>query len=284
MSTSPPIARAVAVLNFLGGHPGQSFTLTEIAKSLRISSATCHTLLGALVEAGYVYRTAAKSYVLGPALSQLAQTTLSSDVLMQVVRPEMRLIADEFDAVCSVATLRGEDVIVLGRAAAVSHIAWNTPEIPQQKAVAPFGNLFVAWAGPERIAAWLDRPEPPLPPAERAKIERTLTFLRANGFTFGERSDPLDGSDKALALRNQRDKTRYGTSTLDPTATYNLAFVAAPVFASPVIAATRTVALTLNLLGFEHPVEGRELAIMGERLRTAADRISRFIAGRPLAG
>jgi len=98
--TSPPIARVVAVLNFLGGHAGQSFTLTEIAKSLHISGATCHSLLGALSDAGYVYRTAAKCYVIGPAISRLAQTQLTLDSLMQVVREHRRSILVSMGLAC----------------------------------------------------------------------------------------------------------------------------------------------------------------------------------------
>lgn len=278
MSSSPPVSRAVAVLNFLGGHPGQSFTLTEIAKSLRISSATCHNLLGALTEAGYVYRTAAKSYVIGPALSQLAQPVLNLDVLMQVVRPEMRLLADEFDVVCSASFLRGDEVVVLARAAAVSHIAWNTPEVPQQKVIAPIGNVFVAWSGEEAINRWIDRADPPLGADQRKETLATLDLLRRNGFTFGERSDPIDSPEKALALRNRRDKTSYSATALNPAATYNLAFVAAPVFAG-----SEAVAFSLNLVGFIHPLSGKTVATMGGHLRAAANRIGLFIAGRSLA-
>jgi len=275
MSSSPPIARAVAVLNFLGGHAGQAFTLTEIAKSLRISSATCHNLLGALTEAGYIYRTAAKTYVIGPALSRLAQETLPLDVLMQVVRPEMRLLADEFDVVCSAAFLRGEDVIVQARAAAVSHITWNTQNTPSQKAIAPIGNVYMAWSGEREITRWLDGAAPPLSPQERQDMLRTLEFLRAHGYTFGVRTMPIDSPERALALRNRRDLTSYAAPALNPADSYNLAFIAAPVFGRP-----DEVAFSLNLLGFNHALKGKTVGAMGDKLRASCERIGDFIAGR----
>jgi DNA-binding IclR family transcriptional regulator len=277
MSSSPPIARVVAVLNFLGGHAGQAFTLTEIAKSLRISGATCHSLLSALAEAGYVYRTAAKSYVIGPALSQIAQPRLTMQTLMQVVRPEMRLLADEFDVVCSASFLEGEDVIVHERAASVSNIAWNANALTAHKATAPAGSVFMAWSSSEIIERWLERAEPPLDATGREAALRTVEFLRRNGFTFGVRLAPLDSPEHALALQSRRDMTDYSVAELKPGASYNLAFISVPIFGCG-----GEVAFSLNLLGFSHPAKGEEIAAMSDRLRAACGRISAFIAGREL--
>lgn len=279
MSSSPPIARVVAVLNFLGGHAGQAFTLTEIAKSLRISGATCHSLLGALTEAGYVYRTAAKSYVIGPAISRIAQPQLSLQMLMQVVRPEMRLLADEFDVVCSASFLEGEDVIVHERAASVSNIAWNAGGQSAYKAIAPLGNVFMAWSGKDAIERWLDSAAPPLDAQGREAALRTLEFLRGNGFTFGVRLAPLDSPERALALQNRQDMTDYLVQDLKPGASYNLAFIAAPIFGRG-----DNVTCSLNLLGFSHPAKGKDIFEMSKRLRAACDRISAFITGRELIG
>ncbi|ANI79645.1 MULTISPECIES: helix-turn-helix domain-containing protein [Sphingobium] len=279
MPSSPPIARVVAVLNFLGGHAEQAFTLTEIAKSLRISGATCHSLLGALAEEGYVYRTAAKSYVIGPAVSRIAQPRLTIQALMQVVRPEMRLLADEFDVVCSASFLKGEDVIVHERAASVSNITWNANARSAHKATAPAGNVFMAWSNGEMVERWLDGAAPPLDAQGRKAALRTLEFLRLKGFTFGVRLAPLDSPESALALQSRRDMTDYSAPELKPSASYNLAFISAPIFGRG-----EEVAFSLNLLGFSQPAKGKDVMVMGERLREACARISAFIAGRELLG
>lgn len=277
MSPSPPITRVVSVLNFLGGHAHQAFTLTEIAKSLRISGATCFNLLGALVETGYVYRTAAKTYVIGPAISRLARESLALEGLMQVVRPEMRLLADKFDVVCSAAFLHGQDVIVKERAAAVSHISWNVPEPPPQRTVAPLGTVFFAGSSNAAYEQWLDAAPSPLSPEERRDMLETLEFLRTHGYTFGVRNVPIDSPEHALALRRRQDMTSYRSPALDPNSDYNLAFLSAPVFGHD-----GAVACIINLLGFNQSLQGEAIAIMGERLRSACDRISSFIAGRPI--
>lgn len=274
---SPPIARAVAVLNFLGGHSGQAFTLTEIAKSLRISGATCHTLLGALAEAGYVYRTAAKTYVLGPAVSRLAESALAPELLMQVVRPEMRQLADEFDVVCSVFFLEGEKIVIRERAAALSHIAWNAPGLPRLSLTAPIGNLFFAW-DEAAVEDWLNGANPPLGEAAKESLRKSLEFVRTNRYAFGVRKVPLNSSQRALELQAQVGMTDYALAELDAAASYNLAYVAAPVFLRP-----GEVAFGLSLVGFDKPLKGEAIVAMGGKLRAACDRLGEFLAGREFA-
>lgn len=271
---SPPVSRAVSVLNFLGGHSGQAFTLTELSKSLRISSATCHNLLGALVDEGYVYRTAAKTYILGPAIDRIARSSLDPRLLMQVVRPEMRILADEFDAVCSASFQDGDRITVRERAAAVSHIAWNADEGGDLKFAAPIGNLFVAWDS-SRLDEWLSAARPPLSDEVRARVLGALEFLKENEYTFGIRTAPLSSSEKALELRGQPEMTDYAIAQLDPQTDYDLAYVSCPVFAKP-----GQVAFALSLLGFVEPVKGVAVEKMAEKLQLACRRISEFIAGR----
>lgn len=66
--TSPSVGRIAGVLGFVAERPGQACTLTDLVRSLQMSRATCHALLTALVEVGYLQRTREKAYVLGPTL------------------------------------------------------------------------------------------------------------------------------------------------------------------------------------------------------------------------
>ena len=277
--TSPPVARVVGVLNFLAGHAEQAFTLTEISKSLKISSATCHNLLGALTQAGYVFRTAGKAYVLGPAFANVAQAALAPELVMNVARPEMRLLADEFDVVCSAFSLKNNDIVILERAAAVSHISWNVPDVPASvPAVPPLGGLFFAWAkaSPE---AWLNSADPPLDVDARNRLLQSLNFMRARGYGFGIRRVPVPDVDRALELKFQQALTDYALSELEPGQSYQLAYVAAPIFSKP-----GAIAFGLGLSGFIKPVKGDFVETIGERLRASCDRIGKFIAGREFRG
>lgn len=55
----------------------------------------------------------------------------------------MRQLADEFAVVCSVFFFDGETIIVRERATALSHVAWNTRNLPVLSLTAPIGNLFL---------------------------------------------------------------------------------------------------------------------------------------------
>jgi DNA-binding IclR family transcriptional regulator len=272
---SPPVGRTVAVLNFLAQHPDQSFTLSEIAKSLRLSSATCHTLLGTLVEEGYVYRTAGKTYVLGPALARVAKASLSPGLVMQVVRPEMRLLADEFDVVCSAFRLSGDQAVIWERAAAISHVNWNMQHTLSVSVTAPLGGIFMAWRTAAEVDKWLEAANPPLGEAPKARLRGSLQFLRERGYTWGVRTVPLADADTARALQNQRALTDYAVPELEPEREYPLAYVAAPVL--PQIG---KMAFGLSLAGFIRPVRGRRIEAIGERLRESCERIAAFLAGR----
>jgi DNA-binding IclR family transcriptional regulator len=59
----------VRVLNLLTANPRQRFTLTELARRLDITKATCLGIVGALTEAGYVVRDAtSRTYGIGSVL------------------------------------------------------------------------------------------------------------------------------------------------------------------------------------------------------------------------
>ena len=273
---SPPVARAVAVLNFLASHPEQAFTLTEIAKSLKISSATCHNLLISLTEAEFVYRTMGKTYVLGPALARMAQASLAPALVMQVARPEMRLLADEFDVVCSAYQLIDGETVIRERAAALSHVNWNARYLLTTPTRAPLGGIFYAWQQDE-LDRWIAGAHPPLDAAELERVHASLGFLRAHGYTFGVRTVPLDDEAVARSLQNRPDMTDYAPSDVVAHESYNLAYATAPVFGAP-----GRVEFGLSLAGFVKPIAGDAVIAMGERLRAACDRIGGFIAGRAL--
>ena len=50
--------RAVDVLNFLAAHPGEAFSYSQLSQRLQVNLASTHNLLLALVECGYLTRSA----------------------------------------------------------------------------------------------------------------------------------------------------------------------------------------------------------------------------------
>ena len=215
--------------------------------------------------------------MLGPALVHIAQASLSPGLVMQVARPEMRVLADEFDVVCSAYRLIGDEIHIYERAAALSHVNWNTSETLTVAANAPVGGMFHAWQDEAEIAAWIAGACPPLKAAAEAALRDSLRVMREREYGVGVRTLPLKSPKAARELQNRPEFTADEVAAIDPRKQYQLAFVTAPVFARP-----GTVAFGLSLAGFVAPVPGKSIEAMARRLRAACDRIGEFIAGRKL--
>jgi len=275
---NPGVRRVVAILNFFAEHPGQSFTFTDIVRALKLGRATCHSLLAGLVEAGYLYRNNDKSYLIGPALAALGRIANEHFSPLQAAQPEMRALADGFDAVCSAIFLDHGDAVVRGRAAATSHLGWTIPEGKRMPLRAPFGAVFFTWSTPAEVQAWLDQLLPPPTPEQRAKMLEGIAFTRQYGFSFGVRNFNVRSDPDAPELAFSGDKKEYPVSLMsecDPEKDYPLAFVTAPVLDD-----RGQVAFVLNLTGFTGLVGGARVELMARRLCEACKRITGFIAGK----
>lgn len=270
---NPGVARTVAVLNFFADHASQAFTLTDVLRALKLSRATGHSLLGALAEEGYLYRNPDKSYTLGPALIRVGAAARAGLNPLQAAMPEMRRLADELDVVCSAVFREGDNAVVRERASSMSHLGWAAQVARTVPLDPPFGIVFMAWDTPERIDRWLARIGDDA--AMRDRVRAGLDFPRRHGFSPGLRTEHLRGDAHARSLAHRVDKTDYLVNSLDAGATYDLAFVTAPVFD-----ASGDVAFALGLMGFTRPVGGAQVVEIGTRLRQSCDRVSHMIGGR----
>lgn len=274
---SPGIRRTVAILNFFAAHPGQSFTLTDLVRALRMSRATCHALLTGLVESGYLYRTSDKNYVLGPTLISIARIAQEHFSPMQVAQPEMRTLADEFDVICSAFFREGDDVVERARAAAVSHLELSIPQGARLRLRAPFGAIFYAWSPPEAAEAWLEQSALPASAEHRQRMLEGMKFARERGYSFGVRttSKPLQGAGPEIFMAPRPNYEVTLSAQLENDEEYPLAFIVAPVFN-----ASQEIEFVLALRGFAKSYKGALVDRIGRRLREACDRITRFMAGR----
>ena len=278
--SSPGVRRIVSILNFFADHPEQSFTLTDLVRALKLSRATCHALLAGLVESGYLYRTNDKSYVIGPTLVSIGRIANEHFSPLQVAQPEMRDLADEFDAICSVFARERDEVVVRGRAAAMSHVGFSIPQGARMKLRAPFSAIYYAWAAPGEADAWLQsQTDPPAAPEHRAEMHEAMAFAREHGYLFGVRNPRIPSSwrepPERIFSAERSDFPVQLAPALDMQQEYLLASVLAPIFD-----ARNQVVFTLGLMGFGGPVKGAVVQQMGGRLRAACDRITHFIAGK----
>lgn len=275
--SSPGVRRVAAILDFFADHPGQAFTLTDLVRALKLSRATCHALLTGLVEVGYLYRASDKNYVLGPALMHIARVAAEHASPIQAVQPEIRALADEFDAFCTAFYRERDEVVVLERAMAGSSMGWSAPRGARLKLRAPFGAIFYAWSPPEDADAFLSGANPPPTPEQHADMLEAMRFARERGFVFALQVQGYVGEREPEQVFGgaQRELPVTVGPSLEPGREYMLAGVMAPVFD-----ARGQVTLVLSLMGLNRPAPAADVERMGRRLREACDRITTFMGGR----
>jgi DNA-binding IclR family transcriptional regulator len=280
--SSPGVRRVVTILNYFADHPGQSFTFTDLVRALKLSRATCHTLLAGLVESGYLCRTEDKSYVIGTRLVSIGRIARQHLSPLQVAQPEMRALADEFDAVCSAIFREGDEVIVRARAAALSHLGWSSPQGARMLLRAPFAAVYYAW-GPEAQAdAWLEQTVPSPTVEQRAAMFEAMAFAREHGFCFYVRNPRVAQSREAPESAFGAEHSEFPValpSVLEPDHDYQLTSVVAPVFDE-----NHQVVIVLALNGFSARTRGAQVGKTGRRLRETCAALTRFIVGNPPAG
>ena len=276
--SSPGVLRVAAILNFIADHPGQSFTLTDLVKALKLSRATCHALLTGLVEVGYLYRASDKNYVLGPKLVAIGRTADQHSSPLQIAQPEMRALADEFEVVCGAFFRDRDDIVVRDRASSVAHVGWSMPMGSRMKLSLSSGTIFFACAPPAEVDAWLDAHAPAPTPEQRAAMENGMAFVRDHGFLALAQNPRISGNP-AAGQESARLFAEFPTSPisqLEDGQPYTVLSIVAPIFD-----ARGQVAFALGLSGFTGPMRGDAIMRAGDRLRQSCDRITAFITGRP---
>ena len=279
--------RAVAVLNFLAAHPSDSFTLSDLAASLDINVASAHAVLAVLTDTGYVSRhSRLRTFTLGPSVVALGSAALERHAAIDVARDVARDLSDELGLEVAVTAVAGTDIVFLARAGErqargiAVHVGQRVPLVP------PLGSVFMAWAGEDHVASWLERS----PDVRQAQA--VLEAVWARGYSVALEDDARRGLGNALdrladapvdsELRSVVDElvgelghSEYQVATLDRRRTYDLAMLAAPVFD-----AMGEAVLALTLLGFEPGLRADGVAAYGERLRDAGLVVTKRSNGR----
>ncbi len=274
--SSPGVRRTIAVLNFFADHPNESFTLSELVRALKLSRATCHGLLAGLVEAGYLYRTHDRSYLLGPVLISIGEVAKAHYSPLKAVQPEMRILADDFDVMCSAAFREGRDVVIRERATAVSHLGFSVPRGARLPLVPQFAGAFFVWSSPADVSAWLDDLDPKPSDSQRGALNESIVLIRRYGFFSHQRGPTFaEHSTKWLFDSAFENAPLLPILDINEVAKYELASVLAPVFD-----AARSVAFVISVHGFKGRHTASQLLSVGRRVREACDRITSFTSRR----
>src|SRR5438034_10332187 len=93
---SPQTDRVVALVDVLMSRPGEGFTLAELTRQLRVHKQSCHSMLQALREAGWVVRhPTRRTYRLGPALIAVGRAAAAESPGAELVHDVLQTLADE---------------------------------------------------------------------------------------------------------------------------------------------------------------------------------------------
>lgn len=277
--------RGIDVIELLATFPEREFTLSEIARATGINVASCHAVLGALEDRGYLARDPArKTFTLGPVLPGIGEAALRAQPLVARSREAAQALAADLDVPVLLSAAVGEEIVGIvsvpdsaGRAAGL-RTGERRPFLP------PLGAPFVAWAGEDEIAAWLARG----PHAGEQEVEESLRAavaqIRQRGFQVTLRSPgsprlaaELDDMARGQPFGDQaqgwRERMRglvgalgglSGIPEIHADETYDVILIAAPVF-------DRAGACRFNLCltGYTAPLDGKTLLAHADRLLAA---------------
>jgi len=293
---APATERTVALVTFLADHPGSSFSLSELARRLEMNKATAHSMLTALTSAGWLARHPIdKTYRLGPALIALSHATSNVERdLLGVARDEMRRLADDLGVQCVASTVIGDEMVLLaveGRVPAIGLSAQPGHRVPLAP---PLGTVFMAWADPATIDRWLRRLGTDASEERLELYRRALATVRQRGYALGLEADAgvrlgaaLAGLGAARSSRRARAAVakitrqleldaEYLLLDLDPSASYRLSIIAAPVFGRD-----GNVAMALTLFGFRGRLTAEQVPAYAARLVGVAEAVSAAGGGWP---
>jgi DNA-binding IclR family transcriptional regulator len=275
----------MTVLDFLAAHPGEAFTLSELARRLELNKATAHALLNSLTAAGYLLRHPTRmTYTLGPALIALGAAAQHQFEAADFAREEMRSLSDELALECLATTAVGDDMLIVARAGAPRALGTVQPG-QRLPLTPPLGSVFMAWAPDADVERWLGR----APAGDAPQYRAGLEAVRRRGYAVGLEADPRATLGRALAdlahdaparrmveqLLDELGHQEYILTSVDRQARYLVNHLVAPVFGPGA-----EVVLALSLYGFTGAMTGRRLETYGDRLLEATRNVTKSIHGR----
>lgn len=279
--------RAIQILDQLGANPGRAFTMSEIMRVTDINVASCHSILAALTERGYLRRcNQQKTYTLGPAMAALGQAAFAAEPLLTRVRGEADRLVKKLGQSVLVTAVVGDEILAVLSLDRSTRGSSNVLQVGQRVPFAPpLGGPFVAWSSKEEMDRWMDRlgrDDDGL----RAEWRRALSLVKQRGYQITLR--PPDAQLSAVLneiaagrapFGAQREWQRYfelgdrrplQPETIDPEQVYPVILIAAPIFDD-----TGQVLYCLSLTKFEETTSGAQIETMAQQLLQSCMQIMR---------
>lgn len=288
---APAAARALKIIDLLVSQPSEQFTISDIARRTETSLGSTHAVLAVLEETGYLTRhPTRKTYGLGPAMITAGMVALEQHPAVRVAVERISDLANELGADVVVTAATPVEIVFVAVGETASRYGPGLREGDRVPLAPPLGLVFMAWAPPQEVDAWIGRASSPL---DRERVELARAAIRERGYALGL-SPPIDRiSDGGTAPTGEPegpegsevpDRYRmgmmslhddYDLPTVDAEATYDLAMASAPVFD-----ADGRVVAAITASGFSPGLAGRDVIDIGERVKACAVVVTKQTRGR----
>ncbi len=280
MNPAPAVVRATRLLDFFARHPGQAFTLTQLAGVLECGLPSALGVLDALAEGGHVVRHPVhKTYTLGPALVPVGEAAHVAHPVIAVARDELAVLAQELECECVAAVVLGRDIMFVARTGRTRSDSMPVRVGTRVPFGAPFGFVYVAWGAAGAQADWIRRGTSDA--VEPALVEAAIAAVRERGVCFGRESEArlrflhLVQSDAVrpdAAAQGRADVAAVTAELVD----INLHPERHPIVlcSAPVFGAFGDVVLGVTAQGFAAPLDHRAAERVAGRLRACTRTIS----------
>jgi DNA-binding IclR family transcriptional regulator len=266
---APAVEKALKIIDLLVTHRGEQFTISDLARRTGSSLGSAHAVLAVLEQTGYLSRhPTRKTYGLGPALVSAGMAALEQHPAIRAAVDQIPKLAAELDADVVVTAATPAEIVFVAVGGPGSRYGPGFREGERVPLVPPLGLVFMAWAHPLEVEAWLGRARVALEPD---RVRLALAAVRERGYALGL---ALGGSrDQPQESASLRDD--YDLPTVEPARSYDLGMASAPVFD-----ADRRVLVAITASGFTPGLTGREVLDIGERVRACATIVTKQARGR----
>ncbi|MBA4863593.1 helix-turn-helix domain-containing protein [Streptomyces sp. PSKA54] len=286
---APAAAKALKIIDLLVTHRGEQFTISDLARRTGSSLGSAHAVLAVLEESGYLTRhPTRRTYGLGPALVSAGIAALEQHPAIRVSAERITELSAELDADVVVSAATPAEIVFVAVGETSSRYGPGFREGERLPLVPPLGLVFMAWAHPREVEAWLGRAPFTL---DRERVELALAAVRDRGYALGlasaikrtlgdaaesfadpERAEAADRNDLAESISLDDN---YDLPTVEPDQEYDLGMASAPVFD-----ADRRVLVAITASGFSPGLTGREVIDIAERVKACATLVTKQTRGR----
>lgn len=271
---APGVERMAAILNAFAAQPGARLSFTDLQKSTGLNRATCHAILTGFTEAAYLIRGNDKRFSIGPGLARIATAAANGLPPLEWALPEMQLLANDLDAVCSAIIFIENHVIVREQARPRASDKWSIARGSRLPLRPPFGATTFMYSNDVEIDAWISALSPPPAATLCDLFGQSLHFARKQGFAVIERASPASGrafmGSDWLYKHGGKDQPINVITALPTKRRINVASMVCPVLDEK-----GKVALVLSANGFTAQFSANEICLMGARLQTACAVLSK---------